>query len=262
MERKTNKVLAIFAVLVLLLGTACSASVGVGVGGDDDSKGGDAGATTDANGAGDTTASDAGTSTDAGAVPLAKSYTWVVIHDMAKSCVSGTGPGADIDMVAVYRSAKLIGVGKVSSPDYAAGATPCKGNKHAEKDDIAACAGPLGDIEPKDISTGYLSLGGGAVALQIGECQDQAIDVHDCDGKGAVVALQAGDEIDVYEVDGWYTKTENPGTKAKYITGKCKCDSEPYQVTVANDNLGTADAAKVGEHTGTAIQKLKVPADK
>ena len=246
-----KKYLGILCIFTMMLAAACSSSTGDDGGDDQDAVAGDS--TTDETDAGST---DAGTTPDA--VAPAASYTWVVIFDDTKTC-TGTGPGADIDTVAVYRGGKLIGVGKPTTPDYAAGgAKDCDKNGHAKAADVEACAGPLGDINPKEISTGYLSLGGGSVELQIGGCANGKETLHECDGKGDAVAIKDGDEIDVYEVDTWYKEHENPVTKAKYITGTCKCDPEPYTVYIRMAKGVDSTGVMVGSHTGTAIEKLKV----
>lgn len=248
-----KKYLGILCILAMMLAAACSSSTGED-GGESDGAATDVGAT-DAGGSADTTASQ-----DAGAVDPPASYTWVVIFDDTKTC-TGTGPGADIDAIAVYRGGKLIGVGKPGTADYAKSAVAgCETNGHAKAADVEACTGPLGDIDPKEISTGYLSLGAGSVQLQVGGCANGDTDVHKCDGKGDAIKFQDGDEIDVYEVDKYYQETENPLTKAKYITGQCKCDSEPYTIILRKAKGGTPEDLEVGSVTGTAIENpaLKV----
>lgn len=248
-----KKIFEIMCILTIMLAAACSSTAG------EDGTTDDAGTADVGSDAGTTDAgtSDAGT---ADAVAPAASYTWVVIFDDTTTC-TGTGPGADIDTVAVYRDGKLLGVGKPTTPDYAAGSgTDCEKNGHAKPADVEACTGPLGDIDAENVSTGYLSLGGGSVELQIGGCANGKETINECDGKGDVVAIQDGDEIDVYEVDVWYQDDahKNPATGKKYITGSCKCDPEPYTVYIRKTKGVDATGLEVGSHTGTAIEKLKV----
>ena len=248
-----KKYLAFLSISAMLTMSACSATVD-GEGGDDATMGDDATTGDDAS-----VGSDAGTgTTDAGPVATA-GYKSIVIYDKytEPDCKKTTGPGPDIDMVAAWRGAVLLGVGKVGSCAYSAGTTPaCPDNKHAEKDDIAAACGPFGDLDFKDISTGYLSLGGGSVELSIGACTTSTDDIEKCDGAGEVVELQAGDEIDVYEVDQWYLG-KTPENKKAYITGACKCIPETYEVWVrptAGDDTGSAD---LGQKTGTGTVTVK-----
>ncbi len=223
----------------------------------------DAGATdAGGDGSGDgSTASGDGSGADAGPLdvaPTPKTWSWVAIYDDTKTC-AGTGPGADIDAVALYRKGKLLGVGRPGSVQYVPPPLEsCKLNGHNKEFDQAACAGPLGDIDPVELAHGYLSLGGGWMAMQIGACAGAGKSLHDCDGLGEAIILQSGDEIDVYEVDTWYLNTKNPKTGKPYITAQCKCDPEPYTVYVRK-SATSGDQVEVGSHTGTAIQKLVVP---
>ena len=247
-----KKYFGIMFIIAMMLAAACSSSTG-----DDGAT--DPDTTTDSS----TDQADAGTSdagTAADAVAPAASYTWVVIFDDTTVC-TGTGPGADIDTVAVYRDKKLIGVGKPKTADYAAGSgTDCDKNTHAKPVDVEACTGPLGDIDPEGVTTGYLSLGGGSVEFQIGGCANGEATIDKCDGKGDVVALQDGDEFEVYEVDKWYQddKHKNPATTKNYITGQCKCDSEPYTVYIRMTKGVDATGVKVGSFTGTAVEKAEL----
>jgi len=257
-----KKYFGIFCAAALMFSAACSSTTGDDGDATSDQDIAADGSTDEADAGATDTAGDAGGQADA--VAPASSYTWVVIYDDTKTC-TGTGPGADIDVVAVYRGGKLIGVGKPGTVVYAAPAHPAQTctdkknkNKHAEEDDVKAAAGPLGDIDAKEVSTGYLSLGTGSVELQIGGCANGETDIHKCDGKGDAVAFENGDEIDVYEVDKWYQDTENPMTKKKYITGQCKCAKEPYSVYLRKTQGLDVGSVEVGSHTGTAIQNLKV----
>ena len=256
-----KKYLGFLTIGAMLLSTACSATVGEdGDATDDTTTGADA---TDATGGG----SDTGTTGDTTTGPTG--WKSVVIYDKytESDCKATTSPGPDIDAVALWRNVggdwKLMGVGKVGSADYKAGANPaCPDNQHADADDIAAVCGPLGDIDGKDISTGYLGLGGGSVELTIGGCQSDSETVTTCDGKGAPVEILDGDQIDVYEVDKWYLDNGPTGAKADgatpYITGACTCLSETYEVEVRKETgkSGTDDKI-IGEKTGTATLDVK-----
>ncbi len=249
-----KKYLAFLSISAMMLTSACSATVGEdGDATTEDGTGGGGDATT---GGDSTTGGDAGT-TDAGGTSTA--FKAVIIYDKytEPDCKATTSPGPDIDMVAVWRGDKLIGVGKPGSCNYNAGTNvACPDNKHADADDVAAACGPFGDLDFKDISTGYLGLGGGSLELEIGACTTETTDIEKCDGKGDAVAIEAGDEIDVYEVDKWYTG-EN-ADKKKYITGACKCIAETYEVWLRTAKGVDAGSLEVGQKTGTGT--LKVPA--
>ena len=236
----------------------------------------DASANTDANGQPQNNAdrvtgadSDTGNTARGDITTGPTSWKSIVIYDKytEPACTATASPGPDIDAVALWRNIgglwKLMGVGKVGSADYTAAANPpCQNNQHAEADDIAAVCGPLGDIDGQNISSGYLGLGGGSVELTIGACQSDFETVGTCDGKGAPVEILQGDEIDVYEVDGWYLENGPGGSKADgatpYITGACKCLSETYEVAVRKEagTWGTDDKS-IGEKHGTATFVVK-----
>lgn len=261
-----KKYLGFLTIGAMLLATACSATTG-----------GDGDATSDATTASDTTGgsdsttggSDAtGGGTDTATGP--SGWMSLVIYDKftEPDCKATTSPGPDIDAVAVWREVngewKLMGVGKPGTANYSAGVNPaCPDNKHNSADDVKAVCGPLGDIDGKDISTGYLGLGGGSVEVTIGACQSANETVGSCDGAGAAVEILPGDEIDVYEVDKWYLDNGPNGKKADgntpYITGACKCIPETYEVELRKESgkSGASDLI-VGEKTGTAT--LTVPA--
>jgi hypothetical protein len=250
--------LAFLGAGALIMASACSATTG-GDGDAVDGIGSDAGGGSDSGG------SDAG-GTDTGAADTggggATGWKSVVIYDKytEPDCKATTSPGPDIDVVAVFRGGKLMGVGKPGTCSYSAGVSPaCPDNQHNAAADVAAACGPLGDIDGKDISKGYLGLGGGSVELQIGACQSDNETVGSCDGAGAVVEILPGDEIDVYEVDGWYKENGPNGKQTPYyITGACKCISETFEVELRKEiGKSGADDLLVGEKTGTAT--LTVP---
>lgn len=238
-----RKFSAAIAAVSLVFAFGCDA--GTGTDGTDpdaltDAGGTDAGGADDASGGGDASSGgDASASTDAG--NAGPTYASVVIYDGSKAkpaTCSGTGPGADIDFVAIYRNNKLLGVGKPGTADFKAGtATGCDKNEHAAKEDVAAVTGGFKDICKKggkdvsdckdsDLSEGYLSLGGGSVELQFGKCQKADADKPDqdqCDGTGDLIKLMPGDEIDVHEIGAQY--------KSKYGM-KCVCADEGYEVDI------------------------------
>ena len=260
---------AAIAAVSLLFAFGCDAGVG-----DDgtDLDGGvadgtaDAGGSDDATSGGDTGGADAGGSADAGAT--GPTYESIVIYDGSKTkpaTCSGTGPGADIDFVAVYRGGKLLGVGKKGTATYKAGTTTgCDKNEHNDAKAVEGISGGFGDLcrkggkdvecKDSDLSEGYLSLGGGSVELRFGKCQNadaKTTENKECDGSGDVITLQAGDEIDVHEIGAQY--------KTKYSM-KCVCADEGYEVDIR---------AKVGVDTGSKFldgapggsKTFKVPAN-
>lgn len=265
-----KKYLGFLTIGAMLFATACSASV--------DSDDGDV--TTDEDVSSDATAGDTSGSTDsdtttAGDTTTAPTgWTSVVIYDKftEPDCKATTSPGPDIDTVALWRQVggtwTLMGVAKVGSCDYSAGVNPaCPDNKHNAAADVAAACGPFGDIDAKDIATGYLGLGGGSVELKIGACQSDKEDISSCDGKGDAVEILAGDELDVYEVDQWYLShgagcgddgEPKCATGKTYITGSCKCIPETYEVELRKEagKSGTDDVI-LGEKTGTATLSVK-----
>ncbi len=251
--RNMKKYLAFLSISALLLTSACSATVGDdgavdGTGTDDATVGADT--TTDAG------STDAG-STDAGSVTAG--YKSVVIWDKytEPDCKATTGPGPDIDMVAVWRGNDLLGVGKPGTCTYKAGTTvACPDNQHAAATDVAAACGPFGDLDFKSVSFGYLSLGGGSVEMAIGACTKGGTDIEACDGAGDVVEIKVGDSIDVYEVDQWYLGKAGGNTKA-YITGACKCIPETYEVELRVTAGVDTGSLAVGQKTGTGTLDVK-----
>lgn len=146
-------------------------------------------------------------------------------------CSATLEAGADIDAVGLYRymatapcNAKneaghcLVAVGRVGSAQIS-GQTVCGLNSH---DDPHAVEGP------RDASGtgGWLTLNGRTVEFELAGCKDKApgtVGIGQCDGLGDAVVPQTGDELDVYEVDSWYTdRSRLPRT--------CKCVSDDYQV--------------------------------
>jgi len=262
-----RKFFAVFAISGLLVATGCDAGTGED-GATDDATVTDAGPTDDGTGGTDAGASDTGGSADAGVTKT--TYEAAVIWDgsqAAPTVCSGTGPGADIDYVAVYRNKKVIAVGKKGTASYTASKKAgCDKNEHADANDIAAMAGGLGDICSKggkavkdckdsDYSDGYLSLGGGSVEIQFAKCEKQGTEdpsAANCSGDGAAFLLEAGDELDVYEVGEAY--------KTKYGWSKCKCADEGFEVDL-RPKAGV-DTGSITLGGATKTDTFTVPADK
>jgi len=236
---------------------------GSGSGGHVDADGSGSGGPVDAGGS----ASGGGTAGCAGVAGVC--YEAIVIYDGSKvaptKCV-GTGPGADIDFVSVWRKGKVVAVGKMGTVGYAKStAAGCKDNNHAQPDDVAAIAGGFGDIcqaggkllpvkscKQADLSGGYLSLGGGSVELQLAACEssggtDQGV-AH-CSGLGPAFGLLPGDEIDVYELGQGYK--QNYGFT-------CKCDDEGFEVDVRRIAGVQLGAISLGASAGGS-KTFKVP---
>ncbi|GEM_PF-3180179 len=214
-------------------------------GGADTGGGADAGST-----GGDAGAADAGTTKT--------TYASIVIYDGSKAkpaVCSGTGPGADIEAVALWRGSKLLGVGKPGTPNYAKStAKGCADNKHGEADDIEAITGAVGTIDLKAAETGYLSLAGGSVEVQFGACTGGGDDPKACDGKGDLVKAEAGDIVEVYEIGPKYK------TDFKMFKG-CKCAAEGYEVDARVDKgkSGASDNVLGGSPGDTTKFTIKAP---
>jgi hypothetical protein len=166
-----------------------------------------------------------GAAIDGGADP----YIWVVVQDTEQKACSTNGPGADIDAVALWGATGAIGWGKLATATYTANPmgnacenTECNGGACK----YAAVGGvfPVTTLEmntegPKDAvvnastnDSGYFSLNGGTLQLQIG----------DLTGGGAAVALKKGDMLKVFEVDQAY----------KTATNGCVCQPEHFTVSL------------------------------
>lgn len=254
----------------LLFAMGCDAGTGTDGGEDLDAivdAGTDAGGTdNDA-----TTGGDAAVTGDAGGTADATvgvSYESLVIYDGSKTkpaTCSGTGPGADIDFIAVWRGGKLIGVGKKGTADFKPGSTTgCDKNEHSDAKAVDGVTGGFGDLCSKDgkaiecsksdLSEGYLSLGGGSVELQVGGCQTADPDAPDnekCDGSGDLVSLLPGDEIDVHEIGADY--------KTKYKMS-CVCADEGYELDI-RVKKGVDAGSKFLEGADGGSKTFKVPAN-
>lgn len=239
--KKFNKFAMLCSAMALLSLTACEASV------TDDTDG--ATETDTTTGSDSATGGDTSTGSDVATGPK---YTWVAVDGSPYTepdCGATSSPGADLDVIALYRGGKLIGVGKPgTAKEFAAAQPACAGKKRGT---IADITGPLTTKMYSDATpdTGYYSLSNNRVYVQIGACTQSTEDIKVCDGAGEAIELQAGDEIDIYEVDGTYKK--NGGTSASGIApDNCVCLAEDYWVGVAVDQdtepveLGTFKGSK------------------
>ncbi len=159
----------------------------------------------------------------------------------------------------------LKGVGKPTTVVFKAGKDekcPTWGSKSQCKFGTidAAChnnpedvAGGLNTVMYSDAKPdiGYFGLSGATVQVQIGACQMSTADIKSCDGKGAVVEILPGDEIDVYEVDGSY-KAGSGGGAAGIAPESCICKAEAYEVFISEKpgenliSLGKQNGSKGG----------------
>jgi len=180
---------------------------------------------------------DSGTNIGTDSGPKAKTFKAIVIWDKSEDpgyidgkC--GSSPGSDIDAVMLYRNGKLIGAGKVGTTNYSASASSSCDNK---KNIAASAEGPVnGHVYASSPDTGYISLNGGSIELQFGACSTATQDATKCDGKGALIDVEPGDQIDIYEVDASY----KPGTGTiveGFAYAGCVCYSDEYQVDLRVD---------------------------
>lgn len=231
--KKIEKILGILGLCGMMALGACDASVT-----DSDA------ATTDAAGGTDTST---GTDTTGSDTAAPTGYTVVTIDGAPEAnpdCTTSSA-GADIDVIAVYDSkGALKGVGKtVVHKEGATPKCPTWGSKnqcsygtikpecHNDPNDVAGGLNTkmYADATP---DTGYFGLSGGTVEVTIGACSVSTADVKSCDGKGGTVQIMAGDEIDVYEVDGTYKKA-GTGPAAGIAPESCICKAEAYEVFVS-----------------------------
>jgi hypothetical protein len=179
---------------------------------------GTGGAVTATGGAGGSSVPDGGGSADTGG---GKKFKYIVIVDNDKTPVcTGTGPGADIDSVDLRHagSTSVSGVGLKDSAmvDTQVGATACSmcGTAACPNSGTAAAARVEGIKDamsfstPNTPDTGYLSLNGGVVWLQIGSAT----------GGGPAQDIVSGDTLTVNEVD------------KDYGFEGCTCLPEKYSV--------------------------------
>jgi hypothetical protein len=203
---------------------------------------------------------------------LAPGLAWVVVSDRSLArladCAHTRQPGVDLDAVLLYRTctdqfpsdvprcacAEVGGPGKrcvmaVGKPGTAVLLPPddqvlCESNDFNDVGQATGGVDATGNGPGGQVS-GFVSLNGGSVAMQLGACSP-ASDPSRCDGLGPPVVPVVGDEMDVYEVDGWYS---DPAT-AKFPT-TCKCVAEPYRVALRLAADVTASEACLGRFTGT-----------
>jgi hypothetical protein len=167
---------------------------------------------------------------DSGA--MADPYVWVVVQDTEQKACSTNGPGADIDAVALWSATGAIGWGKLSTANYTANPlgnacenAECSGGacKYAAIGGVFPVPTLVAYTEgPKDAmvsatanDSGYFSLNGGTLQLQIG----------DLTGAGPAVELKKGDMIKVFEVDQTYITSGN-------APASCSCLPEHYTVSL------------------------------
>jgi len=180
-----------------------------------------------------------GKAPDAGGTPDGSSggtaYKWIAIFDDEKvPACTGSGPGADIDSVDLFRgSGTAIGVGLKGSAIYSdmqpgASNTPCTScNGAACKYSGTAIAIrsegiPDGHVYQSMDDTGYISLNSGVLWVQIGQAN----------GNTPAQDIKSGDTIVVHEVDKTYI---DEGT----AFAGCLCTPEKYTV-FAYQQMGQA----------------------
>lgn len=211
-------------------------------------------ATTDGTGSDATTGTD---DTSTGDTVTTKTYKAILIADKSADPTfangkCGSSPGSDIDAVGLYRGGKLIAVGKVGSANFdTSKATTCADTKNDPK----SAEGPLdGHVYASKPDTGYISLNGGSIELQFGACKT-GTKITDCDGAGDLVAVQSGDEIDVWEVDTSY-KAGGTGPAAGNAYDGCVCYADEYEVDIRTDKGVDAGSIVL---TGAGSKTLTVP---
>lgn len=150
------------------------------------------------------------------------------------NCANTVQPGADLDAVGLYRYFKdapcaagqaagycLVAVARAGSARVV-GNPVCSVNEH---DDPHQIEGPR-DASTTNPDGGWFSLNGRTVEFELAGCKGHPLgelDIAHCDGRGDPVLPQPGDELDVFEVDSWYTDS---GWRAR----TCKCVADDYQV--------------------------------
>jgi hypothetical protein len=164
-------------------------------------------------------------------------------------CNATAQPGADIDAVGLYRAGSLIAVGRVgvagaSTVLYTPASGACALNEHATSTTALGPRDAAGNV-------GFFSLNGGTLELQFAGCGNGATTIEECDGKGAAVVPQSGDEIDVYEVDQWYSDT---GRMPK----TCKCEAEKYELDLRSALDVSSGQVCLGQYEGTTSH-IRVP---
>lgn len=179
-------------------------------------------------------------------------YTYAVVDGSPYTepdCNMTSSPGADLDVVALYRNGYLLGVGKPGTAKLFTAAQPACAGKG--KGNVTDVTGKLNTKMYADNTpdTGYFSLSNNRVYVQIGECTQSTEDIRECDGLGPVITFEDGDELDIYEVDSIY-KQGSGSFAAGIAPPNCLCIAEDYWVGVAMDmdsepiQLGTFKGSK------------------
>ncbi len=156
----------------------------------------------------------------------AGTYQWLVIVDNeTKPMCTTTGPGPDIDSVSLQRAGAAVGVGLTGSAMYmdlfsgtsGSPCTACGSMASCPNSGSAAAERVTGIRDAKSYEkmpdTGYASLNGGAIWLQIGSTM----------GEAPAQAIKSGDTLIVNEVDQTYI---NDGSAYEM----CTCAPEKYSV--------------------------------
>ena len=185
-------------------------------------------------------------------------YQWVIIDGSKNPDCTTNSPGPDIDAIALYRKIGtnwyLMGMAKSGTQIVKAPAYPQCLDLNSHDTPQSVCGPVNGTVSATAKDTGYFALGDRSVYVQIGECTNLTQDLKKCDGNGAVVDIELGDQLAIWEVDQSYKAScKNDGYDAPqcgYAYSSCTCTSEQYGVGVAT----TSDASvylDLGTKTGT-----------
>lgn len=236
--KEIKKMLALMGVGAAMMLTGCDASVGGLLDADD--------ATSDTTQGTDTTID---TNTDTTTPPT--EYKSIVIFDKSEDPVCTKSPGMDFDAIGAWRGNTFLGVGRVGSANIATSGSKCPDN---DKNIPSSAEGPVnGKVFADKPDTGYVSLNGGSLELEIGACTNGASTAFDCDGKGALVALKSGDELDIYEVDTTY-KPGSGSDRDGFAYSGCACYADEFTVnlrTAKGVDFGSVFLPSTGFYKGT-----------
>jgi hypothetical protein len=155
-------------------------------------------------------------------------YNWLVIVDSSPDllCSTSSGPGADIDSIQVSRAGGPSSVGLRGSAVFTStfmnvstpGCERCEGGSACAYSNAASAHWVEGPPDARSnqglADSGYLSLNGGLVWLQVG----------DATGGGKAQSFKRGDTLTVHEVGQEYVGS----TGRPFVT--CRCTPEPYAV--------------------------------
>ena len=163
-------------------------------------------------------------------------YASVVIRDRSADPAfvngkCGPSPGMDLDCVGLYRGGTLLAVGKTNAASAGETTTYTPGTSNCVNlyNSATSADGPLdGHSYADKPDTGYISLNGGAIEIHFGACVN-GTNITNCDGAGVHVDIQAGDEIDVWELDGNYLTGSGTGADGNAWDG-CNCYADEYEV--------------------------------